>query len=152
MWQFVLCLTVLNEFLFNFLGHSLRTGVRTVRGRAPSPSTTLERSASAAWASPSCCTRTTWTCRPPAAPSPSAASPAWATTGGLWTAGAGRPPSWVGSEQPVSVAKNRFASPPPHNLPFLSFFCFGESEDCVCCTRLSAAELGQLINAGISSS
>lgn len=80
----------------NFLCFSSRTAVTTARGRAPSPSITPGRSVSAVWAFPSCSMKTTWTSRPRAAPSPLEASPAWVTTDGLWTAGAGRPPSWVG--------------------------------------------------------
>lgn len=128
------------------LCYSLRTGVRTVRGRAPSPSITRGRSVSAAWGSLSCSTRTTWTSRLPAAPSPSEASPAWATTGGPWTAGAGRPPSWVGKSAVhnenrlhVTSLQSCFISP---NL----LFC--ESEDSVW-MWLSAGELGQFINIGI---
>lgn len=53
---------------------SLRTGAKTVRGRAPSPSTTQGRSDSVAWVSLFYFMRTTWTSHPPGAPSPSGAS------------------------------------------------------------------------------
>lgn len=49
---------------------SLRTGVRIGRERAPFPSITQERSASAEWGFLSCFTMTTSTSLPPAAPFP----------------------------------------------------------------------------------
>lgn len=121
---------------------SLRTGVRTVRERAPFPSITLGRSDSDAWGFLSCSTRTTWTSRLPAAPSPLEASPAWATIGGLWIVGGGRPPSWVGT----SAAYNEDRL---HVISLQSCFLsselpFGESEDSVW-MWLSASKLGQFI-------
>lgn len=75
---------------------SSRTERRTGREKVPSPSITLGRSASGGWVCRSCFMTTIWTSLPRGAPSPSEASRGWGTTGGLWTAVAGRLPSWVG--------------------------------------------------------